>query len=352
MRYGYLNKADFKKFVEGLIKKQKVVAPVKKENQLVFAQVEDASQVSLDYIPTILPPKKYFMPQHQKLGDFNMGEAKMSSTQVDVEPLILFGVRTCDIEGIECLDVALNDSPADPYFAKKKKSIIIIGYECMKPCDEYATCVAMDTHVPKAGYDIMLTDAGDKYIVHINSMAGDKLIGKSPLFGKTTAELEGKIKAELKALQEAKLKNFDNKLDAGYKELRRVFKDSYSSKFWQENVGKRCLSCGNCTAVCPTCYCFDIYDTVTLDVTKGTRNRVWDSCQLEEFAEVAGGESFREERSARQRHRYHRKFDYSVKKYNKFFCVGCGRCTRTCMAKISLIDTVNELTKEHRDAKK
>jgi len=92
-----------------------------------------------------------------------------------------------------------------------------------------------------------------------------------------------------------------------------------------------------------------MYDDVTLDIKSGERKRVWDSCQLEEFAEVAGGENFREERSSRQRHRYYRKFSYSVKKYKKIFCTGCGRCTRTCMAGISLVDTINVLAKENKN---
>ena len=350
MSYVYLEKDDLGKFVEILNKTHKVMAPVKKENQFVFAQIDTADEMSLDYIPTILPPKKYFMPQKQELGKFNMGDTSMSETRVDLEPTVLFGVHTCDIEGIECLDIVFNESPADPYFIKKKKSIIIIGLECMKPCDEYATCVTMDTYKPKAGFDIMITDTGEKYILHANSKAGDDLVGKHSIFEKI--EDIGKVKAELSKLSDEKDKTFDKKLNADYKELTKVFRNSYDSKVWDDSIGKRCVSCGNCTAVCPTCYCFDMYDNVELDMSGGTRKRIWDSCQLEEFAEVAGNENFREERSSRQRHRYHRKFDYSVKKFNKFFCVGCGRCTRACMANINLIETVNDLTKEYKDGKK
>jgi len=74
--------------------------------------------------------------------------------------------------------------------------------------------------------------------------------------------------------------------------------------------------------------------------------RRWDSCQNEEFAKVAGGENFRKARGARQRHRYMRKFHYPVEKYSRYFCTGCGRCSRTCMAKINLKETINSLIKE------
>lgn len=347
MRYVSLQKDKLPQFVNSLQKKYKVVAPVKKENQFVFAEIEDPKEVEIDYIPTILPPKKYFLPQHEKLGSFAKDSVEMTQTNIEVKPTVLFGAHTCDIEGIECLDIVFHDTPVDPYFGKRKKSIIIIGYECMKPCDEYSTCITMDTLNPRAGYDIMITDVGDEYILHLNSPEGME-IGTNPLFEKVANERE--IKMKLLKLREDKLKNFKVNLNADYKELNKIFMASYNSKTWQD-VGNRCVSCGNCTAVCPTCYCFDIYDDVKLDMSGGERRRVWDSCQLDEFAMVAGGENFRKERSSRQRHRYYRKFDYPVKKYSKFFCVGCGRCTRTCMADISLIETVNELTKEHKNAK-
>ncbi|MBF0253138.1 MAG: 4Fe-4S dicluster domain-containing protein [Candidatus Omnitrophica bacterium] len=342
MRYVYLEKRDLGKFIEELGKKYRVVAPVKKENQFVFADVCNAENVTLEYLPTILPPKKYFFPQKEKLGSFNMGDIKMSETSVEVQPTLIFGAHTCDIEGLECLDAVFHADPADPYYVKRKKSIVVFGIECNKACDEHASCISMDTHVPKAGYDAMLTDAGDKYIIHVNSDIGEKLVGTSSLVknGDETA------KSELRKLRENKIKNFSNDIDIEYKDLSKVFAGSYESSVWEE-VAKKCVSCGNCTAVCPTCYCFDIKDTVKLDISGGERTRNWDSCQLEEFALVAGGESFREERLSRQRHRYYRKFDYSVKKFNKYFCTGCGRCTRACVAGIKLKETLNSLKKEN-----
>lgn len=346
MRFVYLAKNDLGKLIKRLRSNWRVVAPIKKENQFVFAPVEEVDEISLDYIPTILPPKKYYMPQHEKLGDFKLSDTAMSNVAIEMEPTIIFAAHTCDIDGIECLNIVFKNNPADPYFTKRQKNILVIGYECMKPCDEYATCITMDTHSPKAGYDIMITDTGDKYILHVNTKEGDALIGNAPIFIKA----DNDVKSELKKLRDKKLKEFNINLAAKYSELSKIFEKSYNAKVWS-SVGKKCVSCGNCTAVCPTCYCFDVYDTVNLDMVKGNRNRVWDSCQLDDFAVVAGGENFRKERSSRQQHRYYRKFDYPVRKYNKFFCTGCGRCTRTCMAKISLIETVNELTKECGDVK-
>ena len=95
-------------------------------------------------------------------------------------------------------------------------------------------------------------------------------------------------------------------------------------------------------------YCFDVIDEPNLDLNTGKRYRVWDSCQNEGFAKVAGNENFREERGLRQRHRYMRKFSYPVGKFSKYFCTGCGRCSRTCMAKINLKETINALAEENK----
>ena len=80
-----------------------------------------------------------------------------------------------------------------------------------------------------------------------------------------------------------------------------------------------------------------------MTLTEGERVRSWDSCQLDEFASVAGGENFREARSARQRHRLMRKGKYLYEKFDELGCVGCGRCIRTCTAKISIVESYNAI---------
>jgi len=86
-----------------------------------------------------------------------------------------------------------------------------------------------------------------------------------------------------------------------------------------------------------------VRDEVRLVPSSGRRFRVWESCQSEPFALVAGGENFRKSRGSRQRHRYYRKFAYPVEKYHRFFCTGCGRCSRACMTGIKLKETLDTL---------
>ncbi|MDD5439860.1 MAG: 4Fe-4S dicluster domain-containing protein [Candidatus Omnitrophica bacterium] len=338
MKYATIKKADLGTWIGHLQKKAKLYAPRKKENLYVFRPVKDARDIALKYIPTILPPKKYYFPQHEKLFKFVIDRFKTAKAIAEFEEFILFAVHTCDIAGIQCMDVVFRESPEDPNYLNRKDKMTIVGIECLEYCDRYANCTAMGNHVPRGGYDLMMIELKDAFIIHVNSEKGERLVKGLPYIREAGDD-------DMRALEEAREKKetvFKNEFAKPLRDVYTSFDNGFAAPVWKD-VGRRCVACGNCTAVCPTCYCFDIADDVELDFNAGTRYRVWNSCQMDDFAKVAGGEDFRKGRDQRQRHRYYRKFKYPVDKFNRYFCTGCGRCTRTCMAGISLIETVNAL---------
>ena len=143
--------------------------------------------------------------------------------------------------------------------------------------------------------------------------------------------------------------HFKKKIRYHYNRLPRVFQYAYHSDVWAE-VASRCVGCGACTLTCPTCFCFDVTDEVEVTAEDGMRQRSWDSCMLSTFAEVAGGENFREKTINRTRHRLFRKFKYITDEEGLPWCVGCGRCTAFCPAGISMPDIVNDLIHEDEKA--
>ncbi len=331
--------ADFVRFLSA---RQKLIGPVALgNNQYKFGEVSSLEEMSLNYLPTILPPKKYYMPQHETLLKYDVSRGQEMEAVVEVEELVLFGVHTCDLAGIQCLNVVFSDRPKDLHYLIRKNYLTLIGLECNDYCDGYANCAMLRNHLPKGGYDLFFTELSDCYFVHVNTQQGDDLVDESGLFDPVTPRAEAEL-AELRAL---KKKRFKSEVAIRYQDIPRLFEETFESLVW-DDVGNRCLSCGNCTNVCPTCYCFDVTDEPELDLTKGRRIRVWDSCQHEAFAKVAGGESFREKRKDRKRHRFNRKFKYPMDRYRRIFCTGCGRCSRTCMAKIDLKETINALMEE------
>jgi sulfhydrogenase subunit beta (sulfur reductase) len=336
-----LAKKDLDAFISALAQSQKVVAPVARgHNNFSFSEVSSGKEIVLKYIPTILPPKKYFLPTQETITSYNKRENALNAI-LEYEKMVIFGVHTCDLAGIQCLNMVFADKPKDINYIIRKNKIAIIGLECNDYCDEYASCCVVDNHLPNGGYDLFFTDLGDVFIVHINTMLGEELVSKAAVF----KPIDAKTLKALEALRQMKHSIFKDEVNVKHEDLKPLFDRSFDSKVW-EDLNKRCVACGNCTNVCPTCYCFDIIDEPNLDLNTGVRYRRWDSCQNEPFAKVAGNENFRKERSQRQRHRYMRKFKYPVDKYSRYFCTGCGRCSRTCMAKIKLKETINDLAKE------
>jgi sulfhydrogenase subunit beta (sulfur reductase) len=340
-QYKILAKKNLDDFIRKLSVKHQVVAPVKRGlKNFAFEPVTSAEKVSLKHIPTILPPKKYFMPQSERLAEYDKEKGQWQ-TVLEYDDTVILGVHTCDLAGIQCLNMVFSDKPKDINYIARKNKIGIIGFECNDYCDEYASCAVMDNHLPNGGYDLFFTELAEVYMVHINTLLGEEMVDEAGVFQAATA----KHKDELENIRAQKRKIFKDEINVKHNDLKPLFDKSFQAQVWSD-LDKRCVACGNCTNVCPTCYCFDIRDEINLDLNTGYRYRVWDSCQNEEFAKVAGNENFREERAQRQRHRYMRKFKYPVDRYSRHFCTGCGRCSRTCMAKINLKETVNTLAEE------
>ena len=339
-----LYKSELNKLIHFLAADQTVIAPVSlTHGQFKLAAVTTLEEIALDSIPTLLPPKKYFLPPQESLLQYDTTQGEKMQAEVAVEKTVLFGLHTCDLAGIQCLDMVFADRPKDLHYMIRKQHFTLIGLECNDYCDSSANCAMLFNHLPKGGYDLFLTDLGDYYFVDINTHKGDLLVEKSGLFEPVTPAAQD----DLQKLRQKKKKRFKSEIPIRYQDIKPLFEASVESNVWPD-IGAKCLSCGNCTNVCPTCYCFDIVDEPELNLTSGTRLRIWDSCQHENFARIAGGENFRQERGDRQRHRYNRKFHYPMERYKQIFCTGCGRCSRTCMARIDLKETFNALIEECR----
>ncbi len=338
-QYVILKKENFNGFITRLSKLHKLVAPVSRGyNNYSFEEVSSGGEIAVKYIPTILPPKKFFMPQQETLLEYDISKDLHTEAVVESEEMVLFGVHTCDIAGIQCLNMVFSEHPEDYNYLTRKKKIKIIGLECNEYCDEHAVCCLMNTYMPDGGYDLLFTDLGDYFIVHVNTRAGEEIVRAADLF----ESAENSHLEELEKLREKKRTVFKKELPIELGSIPELFDRSFESKVWSD-LDERCLACGNCTMVCPTCYCFDMRDEINLDLSTGKRYRVWDSCQLEPFARIAGGMNFQKTRAGRQRHRYYRKFRYPVNKFSRFFCTGCGRCSRACIAGIRLKETLEAL---------
>ncbi len=328
-----IKKEDFDGFVDGLIENEdrEVVGVKSKDSKYVFDKLEKAEQLELDYDVTILPPKKYFMPQRETLVEYKTGEGLDMEPVNEVVPRIIIGIHPYDLEAIKQMDKVFADSPEDSNYLEKRENSILIGVN-MQQTSECSFAGSMGTATVDDGYDLMLTDLGEKYAVEIGSSKG------SALLEKVSEDVRDASPEEIDKVEKAKEEikdEFDKELDFSPEKLPSLLAEKYDNDdFWEENA-EDCYSCGTCNIVCPTCYCFDRQDFSDISLEEGERVRQWDGCMLEAFAEVAGGENFREERAERYRHRYMRKGRYLYNRFGDIACVGCGRCSSQCVPDIA-----------------
>ena len=336
-------KSDFQAFVNSLTEEYSVFGPVLKETtasgeeKFVFASISDASQLRMDYDTTLLSPKKYFLPQRETLLKFTRGAEQSVEAVVDTTQRVIVGAHPCGIYATWLLDEVFSSDNKDPNYLSRRERALVIGIDCCRPCDEYSFCHDMGTNTVEEGFDLMLTDFGDSYFIEVGTEGGRELLERATWQEAHTVDF-----SKRQAFLDKKQANFYKKIPVDTKYLPEILEDSYDSLVW-EAVGRRCFSCGSCNLVCPTCYCFDITDKLNLDLAGGERERVLDSCQLDGFAEVAGGENFREDRASRLRHRFFRKAKYVYEAFGRKGCVGCGRCDRSCVAKINSVETYTQI---------
>ncbi len=339
MRLRILPKTEIPKAVRALQADYRVVGPKAKGPQFVFAPIDEPAELRLDYNTTILPPKTALQPPEERIVHIDLRGEPAVRPLIEAAPTVIFGAHTCDLHALRLLDQAFAGDYPDAHYLERRKQTLIISIECLSPCDEHSFCKDMGTLTAEGGYDLHLTDISTAYTVQVGSEAGEALLAR--YFNSQAA-----VDADVRRLNEvisAKWPRFAYRLSFDAAELPAILANAYNHPIWKE-LGERCLSCGSCTNVCPTCYCFNVIDTMALTQTEAERIRRWDSCQLDEFARVAGGENFREARAARQRHRFFRKGKWLSERFEGVSgCVGCGRCIRACVANINIVDTFNAI---------
>lgn len=327
------------KFVLDLLSSFDVIAPVAKDGRFIFDKINQPSELSSKYNTTILPPVKWIYPDNEKLLEFNLKDISSVKPVVQGGKQVLTFVHPCDINGINIMDEILAEEPADVNYLARRRSTVIIGYECLRPCKEdNVLCFDKGYHIAYRGFDLFFTDLGDKYYVHVATDAGKEIVDRSEVFNKAGYEEY----LMLMKVREERKKGFKKSVQGNMEMLSHILKESYNDEIW-DIEGKKCVSCGACNIVCPTCYCFDVADVMCPDMENGDRYRKLDGCQLRGFCKVATGENFRKTAAERVRHRVFKKEVYLKKRFGKSGCVGCGRCIEHCIAKISIIDIFNHL---------
>ena len=327
-----IDQSLFQHWVRALIAATRVYAVQEKQNGFAFDALARAGDLRLDYDVTILPPKKYFLPQQEVLLTFDRETMSFKSV-FDPEPFVLLGVHPYDMVAISQLDKVFAKDNLDQHYRVRREAATIVVCDVQKVSpNAFSGCMGQATMEGKEGHDMLLTQLDDgRYLL-------EAVTGKGMALFESLADASPADEKSLQAREEIWAHNRErlqqHKLKPAPSELPGLLDKSYDHPVWEERAAL-CYSCGSCNLVCPTCYCFDVRDELNWDMRTGQRLREWDGCMLREFAAVAGGHNFRAEEAARYRHRYYRKGKYSWDAYGEIACVGCGRCISACTANVA-----------------
>ncbi len=239
------------------------------------------------------------------------------------------GLRACDLHAIEIQDKVF--MAADPAYRERRERSIAIGVNCSTP-GETCFCVSMNTG-PRCttGYDIALTELDDGFTAEAGTDAGADLI---TAIASQEAD-DAQVAASL-AVSERAAERMGRRLETA--DLPGLLYRNREHPRWDE-VASRCLTCTNCTMVCPTCFCHDLTDQISLDGTQATREREWASCFSEEFSHMSFGE-VRSSAKSRYRQWLTHKFSSWIDQFGTSGCVGCGRCITWCPVGIDVTEEI------------
>ncbi len=264
------------------------------------------------------------------------GDLRFAAAQPAVARQAVIGVRACDLAALALQDAHfLREERRDPQYAQRRESLFLVAVQCAEPA---ATCFCASTGdgpTPTAGYDIALAELADGFVAVAGSERGDALLTSLHL----APAASGQIDAARQQGQSAAAAQ-TRSLPAG--NLRDRLMSRLEHPRW-DDVASRCLACGNCTAVCPTCFCHAEVDVPALDGGSSEHARNWDSC----FGEAHGhlhGFNVRPDIRSRYRQWLTHKLATWHDQFGRSGCTGCGRCIAWCPAGIDLTEEVAALT--------
>jgi sulfhydrogenase subunit beta (sulfur reductase) len=339
MIFRVFDKDELKKLFNCLGADNTIIGPVQSGTDrnarplYAFEQVSDFTRLQLGYTTTKLSAKRYFLPFREDLASFRI-EGKDWQKDVDYhsdQTTVFFGLHACDINALNRLDKVLMGSVYPmPYYAAKRKNMFIIGIGC-EP-QPFCFCRSMASDTVTHGFDLFLTDIGDRYFAEVLSATAYNLLKTV----RTSEPEENDHVRYMKATAE-KNRKFTSHVDTS--DLTKILDMEFQSPVWKQ-WGDKCLSCGTCANVCPTCYCYGVEETVNVDLKGARKNKTLYSCNVIDFAEVAGGHNFRPERATRLKYRYYHKHRGFVEAFEESLCVGCGRCGEACLAGITVPEVI------------
>jgi len=315
-------------FVARLMEAAEVIAPRRVEGGDVFyGPISSPAEVAWDYGTAVEPLKRLLVPQRETVLRFSVNEGIHVAAEMDERERVFLGVRCCDVTGVTVFDALYGGDIPDPYYMSRRQRSILIALTCQQPPNDTCFCVCCEAGpFLTKGYDQQWTSLPDGMLVEIGSDRGltlarahdDLLLPAEP------DHLAARYRLAREA--ETKFSDFRSYIAAA---MRKLTMNEVLPEVW-EQAADRCLECGGCTFLCPTCSCFTVTDR--WEGPQGLRERHWDACLFRCYAREASGHNPRAELGDRMHARFFHKISHQWAQRNgRQACVGCGRCVMTCL---------------------
>ena len=324
-----------------IAEKSDLFLPVKTAGQTNFGLWTENADVDIKTLKTVKSAKDIFFPQSESLYQVRRqdGKLEIQGEALREKPFVVFGIRGCDVKGMEVLDKVFLSDPVDGYYAARRQLGTIVSLACGRP-ETSCFCKVFGVDCAEPAGDVVTWLVGDTLYWEAKTKKGEALTEKlgNLLEKADTADVE-KEKEKIRTIVE-RLPYSNLSLE---KWGAAAADQNFDSKLW-EQLYSPCLACGTCTFVCPTCQCYDIKDYTTSSGVQ--RYRCWDSCMYSDFTMMAHGNN-RTSQMQRFRQRFMHKLAYFPANNNGMFsCVGCGRCVDKCPSHLNIVKVIKAFEKE------
>ena len=308
-----------------------------------YSIVKNKSQKFFDWANGPQAIKPLLFSAREKLWQSRQakdGAISFEETKAEIKATVIIGARACDVAAMKIQDQHfLEQEFVDPYYKARRDNLLIVAVNCSHPADTCFCHSTGDGPFLNDGADVVLTELEKGFLVDIQTSHGESLLEGLALEKSTSEQLEEAKSIKNQASeQKRQLPEFD---------IKSRLLNELNNDAWHE-IATKCLSCGNCTSVCPTCFCHSENDVPELDGKTSAHYREWDSCFGQGHSYIHGI-TIRSETSQRYRQWLTHKFSSWHEQYGRSGCVGCGRCITWCPVGIDVTESIANFEERRRD---
>lgn len=298
----------------------------------LLSEKKALTRLRLDYDNLVVPPKSIFFPQLEEMFTFKKGRLH---EVIESSPKLIFGIRACDLKGLRFCDEFFRRNFQDKYYLSRIKNRLTVLVGCVRPPRKNKCFCTSSNTGPflEDGYDLQFTDLEESFFVETGSKQGEDFIKKYKKFFKNADKKDILASKKMKKSASCAIElNVDF-----FKAIECLNTQGLPLENYRR-IAERCIYCGGCLYVCPTCTCFNVFDY------RNRRLRNWDTCVFEGYTREASGHNPRKDKAMRTARRYEHKLIHDYNTVGMSGCVGCGRCLDSCPVNIGISKFIQEIT--------